>query len=117
MGAAAQTEKEAGPPTESEAVGTWFSNPAASAAAATAPGAAPPAEHAGVGRYLPAAALRGAQPPASAAPAAGQADPAGEGGSIDIGGLQDPHGNGAASARPAAKRLKAGAGYGNFDVW
>jgi len=103
MGAAAQTEKEAGPPTESEAVGTWFSNP--------------PAEHAGVGRYRPAAALRGARPPAAAAPAAGQADPAGEGGSIDIGGLQDPHGNGAASARPAAKRLKAGAGYGNFDAW
>jgi hypothetical protein len=116
-GVAAQSEKEAGPLTESEAVGAWFSNPAAGAAAGVAPIAAPPAERAGVGRYLPAAALRGARPPAAAAPAAGRVDPAGDGGSADGGGAQDAHGDGAADARPAAKRLKAGAGYGNFDAW
>ena len=60
--------------TADETVGTWFSNPAAQAASAALDQDLP-AERAGVGKYLPAAAMRAARAPApAAAPAAGAAD-------------------------------------------
>ena len=70
-----QAAKETGPVTADETVGTWFSNPAAQAAAAALDQDLP-AERAGVGKYLPAAAMRAARAPApAAAPAVGAADP------------------------------------------
>jgi len=52
-GCASQAEKEAGPPTEEEKVGTWFSNPAAEHSTQ--------AQRTGVGKYLNAQAVRKAE--------------------------------------------------------
>ena len=54
LGAVLQAEREAGPPTAEESVGTWFSNPAADHGSQQ--------QHSGVGKYLK------AQPVAKLAP-------------------------------------------------
>ena len=95
-------------PTADEAVGAWFSNPGAPAAAA--PDVDLPPERAGVGKYLPAAAMRAARAPDLA--------PAAPGGAADPDDVRDSGGGGGAGAAPPpAKRVKAGACYGNFDAW
>jgi len=53
-----QAEREAGPPTAEESVGTWFSNPAADHASQQ--------QHGGVGKYLKAPLAAKAVPAAAA---------------------------------------------------
>ena len=88
-----QAEREAGPPTKEEEVGTWFSNPGAeggnrgaSAPASTTSGGG------GVGKYLSAGQLSQLKPPGDSAEQQ------------------------AAVVSPPAKKAKQ-AGYGNFDAW
>ena len=85
---AVQAERDAGPITAEESVGTWFSNPAADHSSQQ--------QHSAVGKYLRA-------PPAAAKAAAAAA----AGGS---------NGSTAAAAPPPAKKAKP-SGYGNFGNW
>ena len=82
---ASQAERDAGPITAEESVGTWFSNPAADHSSQQ--------QHSAVGKYLRA-------PPAAAK--AGAAGAAGDG-----------NGNATAAVPPPAKKAKP-SGYGNF---
>lgn len=85
-----QAERDAGPLTAEESVGTWFSNPAADHSSQQ--------HNSGVGKYLKAA-------PAAKAPAA--AAPLSQAGA-DAGA--------AAAGPPPAKKAKS-SGYGNFSNW
>ena len=85
-----QAEREAGPPTAEESVGTWFSNPAADHGAA--------AVGSGVGKYLD---IRAA--------------PRKVGGSVAAPVVPDQaNGN---PRPPPAKKAKPAAAYGNFSGW
>ena len=86
-----QAEREAGPPTAEESVGTWFSNPAADHGAA--------AKRSGVGKYLDINA-----PPKK----------------VVTGGVaasETPDQANGGPGPPPAKKAKQAAGYGNFGGW
>ena len=85
-----QAEKEAGPPTAEESVGTWFSNPAAGHGAAE--------QRSGVGKYLE---VKAPKKVAGSAASSETPDLAANGG----------------PGPPPAKKTKAAAGYGNFSGW
>ena len=85
-----QAERETGPPTAEESVGTWFSNPAADHGAAEV--------RSGVGKYLDTSAPKQAGSGAAAA-------------------LEAPAQANGGPGPPPAKKAKQAAGYGNFSGW